>query len=150
MNGNEQVFQLWIENVDLSFLGGGRSRKAFRYATILGFPHCSDSERYFQTCLIFERSKKKTPLGLFVLSILKFATFWFNEIFIHFFLILYSDFQMRCPQGKKTKYYKRAKLEKFAHYLMKDGLVSKLSVYMDKECKLLLIGIICLLTCTYQ
>ncbi|KAK3093928.1 hypothetical protein FSP39_021907 [Pinctada imbricata] len=43
------------------------------------------------------------------------------------------DFQMRCPQGKKTKLYKRAKLEKFAHYLMKDGLVSKLSVFENKE-----------------
>lgn len=43
------------------------------------------------------------------------------------------DFQMRCPQGKKTKLYKRAKLEKFAHYLMKDGLVSKLSMYDNRE-----------------
>lgn len=42
---------------------------------------------------------------------------------------------MRCPQGKKVKLYKRAKLEKFAHYLMKDGLVSRLSVYEDRECK---------------
>lgn len=44
-----------------------------------------------------------------------------------------QDFQMRCPQGKKSKLYKRAKLEKFAHYLMKDGLVSRLSVYEDRE-----------------
>ena len=42
---------------------------------------------------------------------------------------------MRCPQGKKTKLYKRAKLEKFAHYLLRDGLVSRLSVYQDRECK---------------
>ena len=42
---------------------------------------------------------------------------------------------MRCPQGKKNKLYKRAKLEKFAHYLMKDGLVSRLSVYENRECK---------------
>lgn len=42
---------------------------------------------------------------------------------------------MRCPHGKKTKVYKRAKLEKFAHYLMKDGLISRLSVYEDRECK---------------
>lgn len=46
-----------------------------------------------------------------------------------------ADFQMRCPHGKKTKVYKRAKLEKFAHYLMKDGLISRLSVYEDRECK---------------
>jgi len=44
-----------------------------------------------------------------------------------------KDFQMRCPHGKKVKYYKRAKLEKFAHYLMKDGLVCKLSIFEDKE-----------------
>ncbi|KAL8615670.1 hypothetical protein ACOMHN_034820 [Nucella lapillus] len=43
------------------------------------------------------------------------------------------DFEMRCPQGKKVKLYKRAKLEKFAHYLMKDGLVSRLSVYENRE-----------------
>ena len=35
--------------------------------------------------------------------------------------------------GKKTKIYKRAKLEKFAHYLMKDGLVTRLSMYQDAE-----------------
>lgn len=45
-----------------------------------------------------------------------------------------SDFQTRCPNGKKTKYYKRAKLEKYASYLNKDGLVSRLSSYDDQEC----------------
>ncbi|GFR82652.1 dynein regulatory complex subunit 7-like [Elysia marginata] len=44
-----------------------------------------------------------------------------------------KDFEMRCPQGKKTKLYKRAKLEKFAHYLLDDGLISRLSVFDDKE-----------------
>ncbi|XP_055956877.1 dynein regulatory complex subunit 7 [Patella vulgata] len=44
-----------------------------------------------------------------------------------------KDFQMRCPLGKKSKLYKRAKLEKFAHYLMPDGLISRLSVYDDRE-----------------
>ncbi|XP_074648712.1 dynein regulatory complex subunit 7-like [Tubulanus polymorphus] len=43
------------------------------------------------------------------------------------------DFQMSCPHGKKTKFYKRAKLEKFAHYLMKDGLVTRLSVFDNRE-----------------
>ena len=46
-----------------------------------------------------------------------------------------TDFEMRCPQGKKTKLYKRAKLEKFAHYLLDDGLISRLSVFDDKESK---------------
>ncbi|XP_070577144.1 dynein regulatory complex subunit 7-like [Ptychodera flava] len=45
------------------------------------------------------------------------------------------EFQTRCPLGKKTLLYKRAKLEKFAEYLMKDGLVTKLSIYEDKELK---------------
>ena len=49
--------------------------------------------------------------------------------------LLFVEFESRCPLGKKTKYYKRAKLEKFAPYLMKDGLVSKLSVYNDYELK---------------
>ncbi|ESO96481.1 hypothetical protein LOTGIDRAFT_115813, partial [Lottia gigantea] len=44
-----------------------------------------------------------------------------------------KDFQMRCPFGKKSKLYKRAKLEKFAHYLLPDGLICKLSVYEDRE-----------------
>lgn len=52
-----------------------------------------------------------------------------------FFLFAFVDFQMRCPHGKKVKIYKRAKLEKFAHYLMKDGLISKLSMYENRECK---------------
>lgn len=43
---------------------------------------------------------------------------------------------MRCPHGKKTKLYKRAKVEKFAHYLMPDGLITRLSIYDDKDCKL--------------
>ena len=42
---------------------------------------------------------------------------------------------MRCPMGKKQKLYKRAKLEKFAHYLMKDGLVARLSAFQDRERK---------------
>jgi len=48
-----------------------------------------------------------------------------------------KDFEMRCPAGKKVKLYKKAKLEKFAPYLMKDGLVSRLSVYSDSEMKAL-------------
>jgi hypothetical protein len=47
------------------------------------------------------------------------------------------DFQMRCPQGKKTKLYKRAKLEKFAPYLVRDGIICRLSIYEDRECEFL-------------
>ena len=50
-----------------------------------------------------------------------------------FFSIL--EFQTRCPYGKKTKLYKKAKIEKLAEYLLKDGLVSSLSSYNDYECE---------------
>ena len=46
-----------------------------------------------------------------------------------------NDFQSRCPQGKKTLMYKRAKLEKFAHYLLRDGMVTRLSIFQDRECE---------------
>nr|XP_014352781.1 PREDICTED: dynein regulatory complex subunit 7 [Latimeria chalumnae] len=45
-----------------------------------------------------------------------------------------KDFETRCPNGKKTILYRKAVLEKFAPYLMKDGLVMKLTVYEDTEC----------------
>lgn len=44
-----------------------------------------------------------------------------------------NDFRKRCPLGKKTKLYKRAKMEKFAPYLLSDGLVTRLSIYEDLE-----------------
>lgn len=46
-----------------------------------------------------------------------------------------KEYQTRCPQGKKSVLYKRAKLEKCAHYLNRDGLITKLSIYHDKDCK---------------
>ncbi|CAG5133747.1 unnamed protein product, partial [Candidula unifasciata] len=49
-------------------------------------------------------------------------------------------FDMRCPSGKKTKLYKKAKLEKFAHYLLPDGLVLRLSVFDDMELTDLIMG----------
>ncbi len=45
----------------------------------------------------------------------------------------YLEYEMRCPQGKKTKLYRKAKLEKFASYLLRDGMVARLSVYSDRE-----------------
>ncbi|XP_006641383.1 dynein regulatory complex subunit 7 [Lepisosteus oculatus] len=46
-----------------------------------------------------------------------------------------KDMETRCPEGKKVIQYRKAKLEKFAPYLMKDGLVTRLTVYQDLECK---------------
>ena len=59
-------------------------------------------------------------------------------------VVSHSDFELRCPSGKKTRLYQRAKLEKFAHYLMKDGLVRRLSVYDDRESKCFLLSIFAL------
>jgi len=54
---------------------------------------------------------------------------------LRYFFVLIKEFQTRCPYGKKTKLYKKAKIEKFAEYLLKDGLVSCLSSYSDYECE---------------
>ncbi len=51
------------------------------------------------------------------------------------FFLLSSDFQTRCPMGKRTILFKRAKQDNFAEYLCKDGLVMKLSSYADYECE---------------
>ena len=40
-----------------------------------------------------------------------------------------AEYRLRCPDGTKTKLYKRARLDKFADYVLKDGLVCRLSVY---------------------
>lgn len=46
-----------------------------------------------------------------------------------------KDFYTRCPHGKKTVLYKKAKLEKYCEYLNKDGLVSRISITNDNELK---------------
>eukprot|EP00112_Aurelia_sp_Birch-Aquarium-sp1_P024025 Seg740.7 transcript_id=Seg740.7/GoldUCD/mRNA.D3Y31 product="Dynein regulatory complex subunit 7" protein_id=Seg740.7/GoldUCD/D3Y31 len=46
-----------------------------------------------------------------------------------------KEFHTRCPNGKKTIIYKKAKLEKFAEYLNRDGLVTRSSIYSDNELK---------------
>ena len=46
-----------------------------------------------------------------------------------------ADLENRCPHGKKTILYKKAKLEKFAEYLNQDGLVMKLTIYNDSASK---------------
>ncbi|XDV53114.1 hypothetical protein PO909_021697 [Leuciscus waleckii] len=44
------------------------------------------------------------------------------------------DMEMRFPGGMKVVQYRKAKLEKFAPYLLKDGLVTKLTIYKDLDC----------------
>lgn len=45
-----------------------------------------------------------------------------------------ADMEMRYPGGMKVIQYRKAKLEKFAPYLLKDGLVTKLTIYKDLDC----------------
>ncbi|XP_015268298.1 PREDICTED: dynein regulatory complex subunit 7 [Gekko japonicus] len=49
-----------------------------------------------------------------------------------------KEFEMRCPQGKKEILYRNAKLEKWAPYLNNNGLISRLTLYEDPDCKRLL------------
>lgn len=46
-----------------------------------------------------------------------------------------AAFETRCPNGMKVIQYKQAKLEKWAPYLNSNGLVCRLSIYEDLECK---------------
>ena len=62
-----------------------------------------------------------------------FGSITLFDVSLYFHLT--KEFQTRCPYGKKTKLYKKAKIEKFAEYLLKDGLVSSLSSYSDYECE---------------
>ncbi|XP_074054809.1 dynein regulatory complex subunit 7 [Macrotis lagotis] len=50
-------------------------------------------------------------------------------------IISQKEFETRCPQGKKVIQYKKAKLEKWAPYLNGNGLVSRLTIYEDIECR---------------
>ncbi|XP_062403283.1 dynein regulatory complex subunit 7 [Sardina pilchardus] len=54
---------------------------------------------------------------------------WVSEL-----RISQQDMEMRCPGGVKVLLYRKAKLEKFAPYLLKDGLVTRLTTYHDLDC----------------
>ncbi|KAL7885365.1 hypothetical protein AOLI_G00056600 [Acnodon oligacanthus] len=45
-----------------------------------------------------------------------------------------EDMESRCPGGTKLIQYRMATVEKFAPYLLKDGLVTRLTAYDDLEC----------------
>ncbi|XP_027713724.1 dynein regulatory complex subunit 7 isoform X1 [Vombatus ursinus] len=45
-----------------------------------------------------------------------------------------TDFETRCPLGKKVIQYKQAKLEKWTAYLNGNGLVSRLTIYENMDC----------------
>uniref|UniRef100_A0A4W5P6W5 Dynein regulatory complex subunit 7 n=1 Tax=Hucho hucho TaxID=62062 RepID=A0A4W5P6W5_9TELE len=54
---------------------------------------------------------------------------WVNQINIS-----QQDMETRCPGGMKVIQYRKAKLEKFAPYLLPDGLVTRLTTYSDLDC----------------
>ncbi|XP_046889466.1 dynein regulatory complex subunit 7 [Hypomesus transpacificus] len=45
-----------------------------------------------------------------------------------------QDMETRCPGGLKVLKFRKAKLEKFAHYLLPNGLVTRLTTYTDLDC----------------
>ncbi|XP_071973018.1 dynein regulatory complex subunit 7 isoform X2 [Engystomops pustulosus] len=49
-----------------------------------------------------------------------------------------KEFETRCPQGKKLLQYRKAKLEKWAPYLQDNGQVSRLTIYQDIGCSIVL------------
>ncbi|KAJ7997812.1 hypothetical protein DPEC_G00216010 [Dallia pectoralis] len=54
---------------------------------------------------------------------------WVNKINIS-----QQDMETRCPGGVKVVQYRKAKLETFAPYLLRDGLVTRLTTYSDLDC----------------
>lgn len=45
------------------------------------------------------------------------------------------EFQERYPHCRKTYFYKKTRVEKYAPYHMKDGIVLKISEFADYDCK---------------
>ncbi|XP_057338770.1 dynein regulatory complex subunit 7 isoform X1 [Microplitis mediator] len=45
------------------------------------------------------------------------------------------DYERRFPNGRKTMMFKKTKVELFAPYVQMDGLIEKITVYEDYECK---------------
>ncbi|XP_072519343.1 dynein regulatory complex subunit 7 isoform X2 [Salminus brasiliensis] len=54
---------------------------------------------------------------------------WVSKIYIS-----QEDMESRCPGGTKLVQYRKATVEKFAPYLLKDGLVTRLTSYNDLDC----------------
>uniref|UniRef100_F6URF0 Dynein regulatory complex subunit 7 n=1 Tax=Monodelphis domestica TaxID=13616 RepID=F6URF0_MONDO len=55
---------------------------------------------------------------------------WVEQIYISA-----KDFESRCPQGRKVIQYKQCKLEKWAPYLNGNGLVTRLTIYENADCR---------------
>jgi hypothetical protein len=50
-------------------------------------------------------------------------------------LTILVDFQKRHPNFRKTFFYKKTRVEKYAPYSMKDGIILKVSEFADYDCK---------------
>ncbi|KAJ8272217.1 hypothetical protein COCON_G00110760 [Conger conger] len=46
-----------------------------------------------------------------------------------------QDMETRCPGGKRVIRFRKATLEKFAPYLLHDGMVTRLTTFTDLECE---------------
>lgn len=49
--------------------------------------------------------------------------------------VSHLDFQKRYPSSRKTYFYKKTRVEKYAPYSMKDGIVLKVSEFADYDCE---------------
>ncbi|KAI3383038.1 hypothetical protein SNEBB_006892 [Seison nebaliae] len=49
-------------------------------------------------------------------------------------VITKKKFERRCPMGKKVEIYRRVKVEKYAPFLKRNGLVKRVLKYNDREC----------------
>lgn len=63
-----------------------------------------------------------------IIKAIKMPESWVSEI-----NITNDMYETRCPSGKRTFYYKRSKLDKFAPYLRADGTTKQLSLYSDLD-----------------
>merc|ERR1711881_818007 len=53
---------------------------------------------------------------------------WVSEV-----IVTRDMYETRCPSGKRTFYFKRAKLDKYAPYLRTDGMTQQLSLYQTLD-----------------
>lgn len=50
-------------------------------------------------------------------------------------LFAFTDMESRFPGGSKVIRYRKATLERFSPYLLKDGLITRLTTFDDLECE---------------
>ena len=63
-----------------------------------------------------------------IVKAIKMPESWVSEI-----NITNDMYETRCPSGKRSFYYKRSKLDKFAPYLRTDGMTKQLSLFSELD-----------------